>query len=72
MGGPHSPKDVSPWRCRFVIHSTSRYGFPGSSAGKESAYSAGDLGSIPGLGKIPLEKVMARDTDRLLGRQNQL
>ena len=59
MGGPHSPKDVSPWRCRFVIHSTSRYGFPGSSAGKESAYSAGDLGSIPGLGKIPLEKVMA-------------
>ena len=24
--------------------------FPGDSAGKESAYSAGDLGSIPGLG----------------------
>ena len=53
MGGPHSPKDVSPWRCRFDIHSTSRYGFPSSSAGKESAYNAGDLGSIPGLGKIP-------------------
>ena len=25
--------------------------FPGDSAGKESAYSAGDLGSIPGLGR---------------------
>ena len=26
------------------------YGFPGSSAGKESACNAKDLGSIPGLG----------------------
>ena len=26
-------------------------GFPGGSAGKESAQSAGDLGSIPGLGR---------------------
>ena len=26
-------------------------GLPGGSAGKESAYNAGDLGSIPGLGK---------------------
>ena len=26
-------------------------GFPGSSAGKESAHNAGDPGSIPGLGK---------------------
>ena len=26
-------------------------GFPGSSAGKESACNAGDLGSIPGLGR---------------------
>jgi len=26
-------------------------GFPGGSAGKESTWSAGDLGSIPGLGK---------------------
>ena len=32
--------------------------FPYGSAGKESAYSAGDLGSIPGLGN-PLEKEMA-------------
>ena len=26
-------------------------GFPGGSAGKESACSAGDVGSIPGLGR---------------------
>ena len=26
-------------------------GFPSSSAGKESTYNAGDLGSIPGLGR---------------------
>ena len=30
-------------------------GFPGSSAGKESACNAGDLGSIPGLGRSPEE-----------------
>ena len=29
--------------------------FPGSSAGKETAYSARDLGSIPGLGRSPGE-----------------
>ena len=28
-------------------------GFPGSSAGKESACSLGDLGSIPRLGRSP-------------------
>ena len=28
---------------------------PGGSAGKESAYNAGDLGSIPGLGSSPGE-----------------
>ena len=28
-------------------------GFPGDSVGKESACNVGDLGSIPGLGKIP-------------------
>jgi len=26
-------------------------GFPGGSAGKESAFNAGDLGLIPGLGR---------------------
>ena len=30
-------------------------GFPGSSDGKASAYKAGDLGSIPGLGSSPGE-----------------
>ena len=29
--------------------------FPGGSAGKESASNAGDLGSIPGLGRSPGE-----------------
>ena len=29
------------------------YGFPGGSDGKESACTAGDLGSIPGLGRSP-------------------
>ena len=29
--------------------------FPGGSAGKESAGNAGDLGSIPGLGRSPGE-----------------
>ena len=31
-------------------------GFPCGSAGKESACSAGDLGSIPGLGRCPGER----------------
>ena len=30
-------------------------GFPGGSAGKESACKSGDLGSIPGLGRYPEE-----------------
>ena len=29
--------------------------FPGGSAGKESACNAGDLGSVPGLGRSPGE-----------------
>ena len=31
-------------------------GFPGGSAGKESACNEGDLGSIPGLGRSPGEE----------------
>ena len=31
------------------------YGFPGGSDSKESACNAGDLGSIPGLGRSPGE-----------------
>ena len=30
-------------------------GFPGGSAGKESARNAGDLGSVPGSGRSPGE-----------------
>ena len=32
-------------------------GFPGSSVGKESACNAGDLGSIPGLGRSAREGI---------------
>ena len=31
-------------------------GFPGASGSKESAYNAGDLGLIPGLGRSPGER----------------
>ena len=34
------------------MHQTSE-GFPGDSDGKESACNAGDLGSVPGLGRSP-------------------
>ena len=48
---------TSSWRCpvaeRIQLEDTG--GFPGSSVGKESAYSAGDLGLIPGLGRFPRE-----------------
>ena len=33
------------------------FGFPGSSAGRESACNAGDPGSIPGLGRSPGEGI---------------
>ena len=33
-------------------------GFPGSSAGKESAYKAGDPGSIPGSGRVAGEGII--------------
>ena len=32
-------------------------GFPSGSFGKESAYNAGDLGPIPGLGRSPGEGI---------------
>ena len=34
---------------------SSKVGFPCNSVNKESAYNAGDLGSIPGLGRSPGE-----------------
>ena len=42
-------------------------GFPGSSAGKESACNAGDLGSIPGW-EDPLEEGMATHSSILAWR----
>ena len=39
----------------FHFTSLHNYGFPGGSAGKESASNAGDLGLIPGLGRSPGE-----------------
>ena len=37
----------------FNVDYSERGGFSGSSAGKESACTAGDPGSIPGLGRSP-------------------
>ena len=42
------------WR-RDWIPTAVFLGFPGGSAGKESACNAGDLGSIPGMGGSPGE-----------------
>ena len=39
-----------PWR-RYRLPTSVFMGFPGGSAGKESACNAGDLGLIPGLGR---------------------
>ena len=41
--------------CAFICDVYVHKGFPGGSDGKESACSAGDLGSIPGLGRSPRE-----------------
>ena len=43
-----------PWR-RDWLPTLVFSGFPDGSAGKESACNAGDLGSIPGLGRAPEE-----------------
>ena len=40
----------------IVKERDSVWGFPGGSDGKESACNAGDLGSIPGLGRSPGEE----------------
>ena len=40
---------------QIVDYSTKLKVFPGGSFGKESAWNAGDLGSIPGLGRFPGE-----------------
>ena len=40
----------------LAVHQTECMGFPGGSDGKVSAYTAGDPGSIPGLGRSPGER----------------
>ena len=42
--------------------------FPGGSDSKESACNVGDLGSVPGLGRPPLEKKMATHSSILAWR----
>ena len=42
-------------RTRLSDELSQFWGFPGSSAGKESTCNSGDLGSIPGLGRSPGE-----------------
>ena len=39
--------------CRQILHQLSYQGSPGWHSGKESAYNAGDQGSIPGLARSP-------------------
>ena len=45
--------------CLFIIRLLTTYqtSFPGGSDGKESAFKAGDVGSIPGLGRSPGEGI---------------
>ena len=44
---------LSFWNLTGALDFDLDLGFPGSSAGKESICNAGDLGSIPGLGRSP-------------------
>ena len=52
---PHSRnlEAQDPGSCFWLCFPIVRLGFPCDSAGKESACNAGDLGSIPGLGRSP-------------------
>ena len=45
-------------------------GFPGGSDNKESACSAGDLGSVPGLGRIPWRRAWQPTPVFLFGESN--
>ena len=55
-GDPESTHEsrASPWR-RDRLHTPVFLGFHCGSAGKESSCNAGDLGLIPGLGRLPGE-----------------
>ena len=52
---PHTHWKASPWRLEKWPDLSQPHGFPGGSAGKESACNVGDLGPIPGLGRSPGE-----------------
>ena len=56
------------WRLGSLLYPSLYYwmGFPSGSDSKESACNAGDGGSIPGVGKIPLEKEMATSCSNIL------
>ena len=49
------PVGYSPWGHKELDTTERLKGFLGGSAGKESACSAGDLGSVPRLGRSPGE-----------------
>ena len=49
------PWESNSWMFDFTEVQRGSWGFPYSSVGKESACNAGDLGSIPGLGRFPGE-----------------
>ena len=49
----HIQKDLFADRIRILSLLRIILGFPGDSVGKETAFSAGDLGLIPGLGRSP-------------------
>ena len=53
----HESKSSKVWvvRVELLLGVLQDLGFPGGSAGKESVYSVGDLGSIPELGRSPGE-----------------
>ena len=51
----HTHWKASPWRLEKWHDLSQPHGFPGGSAGKESACNVGDLGPIPGLGRSPGE-----------------
>ena len=49
----HLEKQLKCNMCLCIAESLGCLGFPGGSAGKESTCNAGDLDSIPGLGRSP-------------------
>ena len=51
----HSKTEVGGMEISYMPFPPHIQGFPDSSAGKESACNAGDLGVIPGLGRTPRE-----------------